>query len=102
MSKRSRDNEEELSTQELINIVTEITNHEASLKEKQSFFRKKFPTFADNYPSLFEMATGPNFDFQRFTYMLNMRDAIKDNSISQYDASAKVGYHLYNAYVNKK
>jgi hypothetical protein len=102
MSKRERDDDDtQLSTAELLEIVQDITSHTGSTKEKQSIYRKKYPTFADRYPTLFEMATAPNFDLQRFTYMLNMRDSVQQQSISQFDASVKVGQNLFDAYIKK-
>lgn len=98
MSKRERE-ETPLDSSEILSIITEITKSSQSANTKKTIFRKKYPEFADKYPVLFEMATKPDFDISRLRMMLNMRDAVTDNNISQYDASAKVGKVLYDAYV---
>jgi hypothetical protein len=100
MSKRPRDEETpQLPSQEITTIVTEIYQAKGSQKEKQRIFRKKYTEFAENYPVLFEMATREDFELAKFKYMMHMRDSINNQSISQYDASAKVGTMLYNDYV---
>ena len=102
MSKRPREEEEDkphLPSEDILTIVNEIYQTQGSEKEKQRIFRKKYPEFAERYPTLFNMATQDNFDITKFKYMMQMRERVGDNKISQYDASAKVGTMLYNDYV---
>ena len=100
--KRSEPESESLSSEEILTIVTEISQFNWSQKEKQRVYRKKFPEFVEKYPILFEMSTKDNFDFQRLKFMLSLRNGIDNQSISQHDASVKVGQVLYNAYVKDK
>jgi len=93
---------EQLSSAELLKIVQDISGSKGSQKEKQREFRKKYPTFAEEYPVLFDMTTRADFDMKRFMYMMNLRDSVGNNTISQYDASAKVGKDLYDVYVKPK
>jgi hypothetical protein len=103
-NKRNRDQvePEKLPSDELLAIIQEIVDEKGNSKDKQRIIRKKYPAFVDGYPTLFEMATKPGFDFERFKYMLQLKDSVEQNNLSQYDASAKVGQMLYNVYVKDK
>jgi hypothetical protein len=98
MSKRERE-ESPLTSDEIVQIINDIVASNASTANKKSIFRKKYPEFIDRYPVLFDMATQPNFDMGRLQMMLRLRDSVTTNNITQFDASAKVGKELYDAYV---
>lgn len=100
--KRSEPEPESLSSEEILSIVTEISQSSGTQKEKQRTYRKTYPDFAEKYPILFEMSTKDDFDLQRLKYMLSLRNGIHNETISQHDASVKVGQVLYNAYVKDK
>lgn len=100
--KRSEPEPEQLSNEEIIQIVSEISQDSGSQKDKLRVYRKKFPEFADKYPVLFEMSTQDNFDLQRLKLMLSLRNRIENSTLTQHDASAQVGQVLYDAYVKDK
>lgn len=93
---------ERLSSEEILTIVKEISEHSGSSKDKQRIFRKKYPDFAEYYPVLFTMSSQEGFDFARLRYMLHLRNNIDESKVSQHDASAKVGQMLYDSYVKDK
>lgn len=100
--KRTREEvseEEQLSSDEIIQTIQTMKAYQGTAKEKQRHFRKKIPEFADRYPSLFQMACEPNFDIQRLEFMLQMRDNVAKNRVSQHEASVKVGENLFKEYV---
>lgn len=106
MSDKKRTIEEssklELTSDEIISKVREIITRQGNVKEKQRYFRKTMPEFAERYPALFNMACDPEFDssrMERLEYMLRMRDNVSSNKISQHNASVKVGENLYTEYV---
>ena len=90
---------EQLSSNDILAIVQEIKDHSGNAKDKLRYFRKKMPEFADKYPSLFQMACEPDFDIQRLSFMLNMRDNVSNQPISQHQASVRVGENLFKQYV---
>lgn len=90
---------EQLSSADILSMVQSIKDYPGTAKEKQRYFRKKNPEFADKYPSLFQMACEPNFDVQRLSFMLNMRDNVANQKISQHQASVTVGENLFKEYV---
>jgi|APGre2960657373_1045057.scaffolds.fasta_scaffold03330_1 hypothetical protein len=89
----------QLSSEEIVQIVEQIHARPGGLKEKQRIFRKIYPEFAEQYPSMFNMACEPSFDIDRLKFMLQMRDAVTSNKISQHNASVKVGENLFTEYI---
>lgn len=93
---------EKLSSAEVLAIVREMVDHRGNEKDKARVFRKKYPSFVEGYPVLFEMACRPQFDFARLQYMLSLKDSVEKNTLSQHDASVRVGKVLYDVYVKDK
>uniref|UniRef100_A0A6C0CTB8 Uncharacterized protein n=1 Tax=viral metagenome TaxID=1070528 RepID=A0A6C0CTB8_9ZZZZ len=101
--KRSEpENTEQMSSEEIIEIIEKIDDYKGSSKDKQRFFRKIYPDFVEKYPVLFEMSTQNDFDINRLKYMLSLRSKVEQSKLSQYDASAHVGQMLYDSYVKDK
>ena len=101
--KRSEpENIEQMSSDEIIDIVEKIAQYKGSSKDKQRVFRKTYPDFVEKYPVLFEMSTQEGFDINRLKYMLSLRSRVEQSNLSQYDASARVGQMLYDSYVKDK
>lgn len=103
-SKRKHDEvePEQLNTQELLSVVSEMMQDSSSEKDKKRIYRKKYPQFVEGYPVLFEMACRPDFDFLRFQQMLALKDSVEKGRLTQHDASVKVGKSLYDVYVKDK
>lgn len=106
MSKRDRDNKDDgellkLSNDEIMEIVNEIVESTMTVKEKESYFSKLYPDFYDKCPFIFKMACEPNFDKKTFKYMLNMRQKVQDNEITEFEASKEVGQKFFDKYMKK-
>lgn len=91
-----------LSNEEVLEIVTTIVEDNLSEKDKKQKYLKENPIFVESYPTLFEMACKKDFDFSQFKRMLNLKISVDKGSISQHDASVKVGTQLFNTYVKDK
>ena len=74
----------------LVNSEENVDSHKLELEYKDLF---------DNYPSIFKMACEGNMDFIRLKYMLEMIDKVKNNKISEHDASVDVGQKLVDEIV---
>lgn len=102
-SKRSREEKDErLATEEILSIVNEIQSLDSSIPDKKKYIQRKYPIFAEHYPTLLELSLKEEFDMKRLEYMLKLKDAVENESISQHDASVHVGQELYNKYVKDK
>jgi hypothetical protein len=103
MSKREAPEEEtKLSSEELNEIVKTIYEYKASPKDKMRIFRRQYPTFAESYPTLFEMSCQPHFNMNQFRQMLFMLNKVQTQELSQDEASAVVGQSLFNTFVKPK
>lgn len=87
------------SSDEIIAIIQTIVSQSGTTKEKQRIFRKSFPDFVEKYPNLFQMSCEPDFNVERLTYMLRMRDAVEQQKVTQHQASVSVGENLFQEYV---
>jgi hypothetical protein len=99
--KRGNDevNVEYSSSKEIRNIVKEIRESKLQSKERIIYFEKKYPEFAKQFGILIEMASEPDFDVNRFNYMMDMRDRIAEKKETEESASVKVGQVLFNEFV---
>jgi hypothetical protein len=81
-----------------IKIVEQLRDSGASfdtMKEAAS-------EFANNFPHLFIMVSSKDgYDKQTLQTMLTMIDKMANTSISQHDASIKVGEHLMKNHISK-
>tara|TARA_B110000211_G_scaffold234928_1_gene307484 strand:- start:6824 stop:7129 length:306 start_codon:yes stop_codon:yes gene_type:complete len=48
------------------------------------------------HPTIFKIAISTSYDYDRLKYMLEMADKIKKKTITEHDASVKVGEVLVN------
>jgi len=85
--------------QKMLAIIDAIRN--SIIQNKEEYFATIYPSFKDKYPVLFKMAcTNNDMDISTLEYMLDMLQKIKDNNMTQYDASADVGQKLYDRYIH--
>ena len=94
------------SPQEIFETVKKIS-HDVEIStdtpdETKRKVQEKYRDFSLNYPAIFIMAADGNLDMKRFESMVNMAQRVKDDKISQHDASVKVGESLVNDYVKPK
>lgn len=100
MTKRPREEDDEkISSAELVSIVQDIQSHPGNEHTRQQVFEKKYSKFAVAYPFLFKMACEETFDYDRFKYMLELRDKIDASKVSFEDASKEVGQRMFDTYV---
>jgi hypothetical protein len=89
--------EEEPFLEEIIReIVRETIMNEA---DKIEYFVSKYPITSDKNPMLIKKACGENFDMDRFLWMLKMSQSVNKKTISQHDASVKVGEMLVDYHI---
>jgi len=57
--------------------------------------------FFDKYPTLFYMVSNDpyNFEMDRLTEMLNLKNKVKNEEVSYKDASVGIGYKYYDEFV---
>ena len=79
--------------EEIHNIVNNSETYSVSKLEVE------FKDLFEIYPSIFKMACEGNMDFVRLKYMLQMIDNVKQNKISEHDASVDVGQKLVDEIV---
>jgi len=87
------------NTSEIRKIVKEITESKLPNKERLILFEKKYPDFAKQFDVLLKMACAPEFDMNRFNYMMDMRDKVINKIETEESASVKVGQDLFDEYV---
>ena len=54
----------------------------------------KYDYLYTNYKSIFMMSMSDKYDYNRLSMMVNMANSVKNNDISEKDASVKVGQVL--------
>ena len=106
---------EHLPIPELKNLVysllSEINNpedEELVKKGKKNDLLKKYSSkygaLQLRYPALFNMIldTGKNFDLQQFEMMIGMIQKVRDNKVSEQEASVEFGQKMVDKYVKPK
>ena len=91
--------------EELKNIVYEIVNDElsyGSVERKHTYYKTKYPAISEKFKILIQKACEPEFDVDKFIWMMNMKHRIDDNKMTAHDASVEVGKVLVDEYVAPK
>jgi hypothetical protein len=92
-------------------LLSEINNPEddALVKKgkKNDLLKKyssKYAALQLRYPALFNMIldTGKNFDLQQFEMMIGMIQKVRDNKVSEQEASVEFGQKMVDKYVTPK
>jgi hypothetical protein len=95
-----------LSPQEIFDTVKkihqEVKESKVSPDETKKNVQDKYREFSLNYPAIFIMAADGNLDLDRFKSMVDMAQKVKNDEITQHDASVKVGEQLVDHYVKPK
>lgn len=86
----------------ILKIIYEIRNSQnTTIAEKINYFENLYNDEFKAYPIIFyKTCVDHEFDLNKLEYMLDMISQIKKKTISEYDASVKVGQRLYKEYVN--
>lgn len=90
---------QKLSSEEIVSIVCSIRDIKGSVRERQWRARRDHPEFAHGLPSLFDAVCEPNFDMQRLSQLLELRDKVSRKEISKEKADVEVGQRMYDVYV---
>lgn len=98
-TKRSRNADEELSSDEILTIVRDIMTAPLTVKDKARVYRTKYPEFAERYEHLFNMACEPNFEFEKLEYMIRLREKVNTGRMTFENASKQVGQKMFDEYV---
>ena len=85
----------------ILKIIYEIrSSTESNITEKIKYFENLYNNEFKAYPIIFyKTSVDVEFDLNKLEYMLDMISHVKKKTISEYDASVKVGQQLYNEYV---
>jgi hypothetical protein len=70
-----------------------------SEKELQATLEVIYEDFNTEYPIIFKKILNGTLEKRQFSYMLAMLEKIKNNELSQHDASVNVGQVLVDKYV---
>jgi len=89
-----------IPNEKIVNIVKAIS--ESKVPNKEQYFENIYGNFKKQYPHLYAKACSDNqMDINNLTFMLSMLNKMKDDNVSQYDASAQVGQMLYDKYIHE-
>jgi len=69
------------------------------LGKTQDEIREFMSRFAEDYPTLFQKATEPNFDENQLKVMLSLLNRMGSGQLTQHQASMIVGQRLVDKYV---
>ena len=92
-----------LNVDRILTESREIYRAYISEKNKSGIFNKsifeetmssKYDYLYTNYKSIFMMSMSDKYDYNRLSMMVNMANSVKNNDISEKDASVKVGQVL--------
>lgn len=91
--------------EELKEIVYEITMDDLSYgspEKKLEYYKSKYPAISEKYKILFQKVCEPEFDVDKFIWMMQMKSRIDDNNITPHNANVEVGKALVDEYVAPK
>jgi hypothetical protein len=86
---------------EILRIAKDIRASRLSFPERKSHYGFMYPKFVEEYPTLFDIACQARTDeaLSHLEYMIAQWKKVKNGSVTQYDASIKVGARLVDTYV---
>lgn len=87
-----------MDAEKIMDIAKEIVASSLKTSSKKIHFEKKFPDFAEKYPTLFSKCCESS-DLSTIQYVLNMLLNIEQNKMTQETATANVGQKLFDEYV---
>lgn len=89
----------EIPTDQIMTIVNTIRASKVNNKAKH--FENIYGNFKTKYPMLYEKACSHDeMDMRNLQFMLGMLNKMKNDDMSQFDASAHVGQMLYDKYIH--
>lgn len=99
--------EEPLQNKEdnLLQVVEEICKCNQifdDVQNKIDYYSSMYSNLFAAYPTVLKKACEPNFDIEKFKWMMNMQKNVQNDLISQHNASVEVGERLVNEHVKPK
>lgn len=92
---------EQLDTTTIQIIVKDIQSSKSrDVSARKTVYEAKYPSFAESYPMLFDMACGLDFDYAKFNMMMSIREQIANKDRTVEDASKEIGQKFYTMYHN--
>lgn len=85
----------------IIEIVEDKSLYKSS-SNKNEYYRAKYPTLSEQYKVLIQKACEPDFDIDKFLWMLDMKSQVDAKKITTHEASVEVGKVLVDQYVAPK
>ena len=80
-------------------IVQEI--NKSTISNKFDYFNTKYSNVFKKYPKLCKVACESDFDIQKFSYLMKIKDEVDSNTRTSYDADVHIGTILANEYIKK-
>lgn len=89
----------------LLQVIEEIhnCNHKFDdIQNKIEYYSSLYHELFSAYPTALKKACEPNFDIDKFKWMMEMQKNVQNNLISQHNASIEVGERLVDEHVKPK
>lgn len=101
--KRKRTSPDEMSNDvdadEIREIVNEIIASPGTVREKETMYERKYPSFAKRFPVLLKMACKPDFDRTRLEQIFEMMGMVRNNEVTYEKATEQFGQQMFDTYV---
>lgn len=91
-----------MDTSKILTTVDEITQKLKTNGKTDTYIeqlKEEYNELYDTYPAIFKMTCDGTMDIKRLKFMLNMKNNIDNNKITEHDASVEVGQLLVDEIV---
>jgi hypothetical protein len=88
-----------IEAKEILDLRNSYINDNKSLDDFNNEIDIKYIKLKKEKEKIFELCKSGSMDLERLTYMINMAKQVQNNSITEYDASVKVGTRLVDEFV---
>jgi len=79
--------------------VDNLASRSYSMQDFTISMQTKYSYLNTNFQSIFNMSISNKYDYNRLSIMVNMAEKVKNDEISEHDASVKVGQVLVDEIV---
>lgn len=77
-----------------IDYIDNLASNKLSYHDFIDIMKIKYKYLFENHESIFKICTSKSYDSNRLKFMLTMSNKVKNNELSEHDASVKVGQEL--------
>ena len=88
-----------IEVKEILDLRNSYIKENKSLDNFNDEIDAKYTKLKKEKEKIFELCKSGIMDLERLTYMINMAKQVQNNSISEHDASVKVGTRLVDEFV---